>query len=118
MSYRNARIAEQIRLELARLLREEARDPRIGFVTLTEVELSRDLKHARVFVSTMATDWESTLEALRRAAPFLRRALARQRNLRFTPELRFMIDQSAVTGSRVERLLQELDGDGESGEDS
>lgn len=108
MSYRNIRIADQIRNELARLLREEVRDPRVGFVTLTEVDLSPDLKHARVYVTTLAEDRESTLHALQRATPFLRRALAQQRNLRFTPQLRFMIDESVTTGFRVERLLQEI----------
>jgi ribosome-binding factor A len=118
MSYRNVRIADQIRRELARLLREEVRDPRVGFVTLTDVDLSPDLKHARVYITTLAEDRESTMEALRRATPFLRRALARQRNLRFTPQLRFMIDESVTTGFRVEELLQEIGGEPEPEDDS
>lgn len=116
MSYRNVRIADQIRSELARLLREEVRDPRVGFVTLTEVDLSPDLKHARVYVTTLAEDRESTLQALHRATPFLRRSLAQQQNLRFTPQLRFMIDESVTTGFRVEQLLQEIAGEEESEE--
>jgi len=118
MSYRNIRIADQIRRELARLLREEVRDPRVGFVTLTEVDLSPDLKHARVYVTTMAEDRESTLEALKRATPFLRRSLARRGNLRFTPQLRFMIDESVETGFRVERLLQDIGEEEKPGSDS
>ena len=109
---RPERVADLIRAELARLLSEEVRDPGLGFVTLTEVDLSQDLKHARVYVTTMAEDRESTLEALRRATPFLRRSLARQGNFRFTPQLRFMIDESVATGFRVERLLQEIGDDG------
>jgi ribosome-binding factor A len=118
MSYRNVRIADQIRRELARLLREEVRDPRVGFVTLTGVDLSPDLKHARVYVTTMAEERESVLAALERAAPFLRRSLARQRNLRFTPQLRFMIDDSVATGFRIEELLREIGGKAEPEDDS
>jgi ribosome-binding factor A len=118
MSYRNVRIADQIRLELARLLREEVRDPRVGFVTLTEVDLSPDLKHARVYVTTMAEEPESTLAALKRATPFLRRSLARHAKLRYTPQLRFMIDKSVGTGFRVEELLQEIGDEEEPGSDN
>jgi ribosome-binding factor A len=107
MSFRSERIADLIRQELARLLREEVRDPRIGFVTITEVDLSPDLKHARVYLTTMGDDREATLKALGRAAPFLRRSLAAGCNLRFTPQLRFLFDESVDTGFRVERLLQD-----------
>ena len=118
MSYRNVRIADQIRLELARLLCEEVRDPRVGFVTLTEVDLSPDLRHARVYVTTMAKDPESTMEALKRATPFLRRSLARHAKLRFTPQIRFMIDESVESGFRVEELLQEIGDEEEPGGDN
>jgi ribosome-binding factor A len=113
MSFRSERIADLIRQELARLLREEVRDPRIGFVTITEVDLSPDLKHARVYLTTMGDDAETTLKGLRKAAPFLRRALASGCNLRFTPQLRFLFDESVDTGFRVERLLQEMKGEDE-----
>jgi ribosome-binding factor A len=107
-SRRPERVADIIRLELARVLREEVRDPDLGFVTLTDVRLSPDLRSARVFVSTLEQDEEATLGALGRATPFLRRALARSADLRFTPKLRFEFDRSLATGSRVESLLQEL----------
>ncbi len=108
MSFRSERIADLIRQELARLLREEVRDPRIGFVTITEVDLSPDLRHARVYLTTMGDDRETTLKALGGAAPFLRRSLAAACNLRFTPQLRFLFDESVETGFRVERLLQDI----------
>ena len=111
---RSGRVADQVRQELASLLRDGVRDPRVGFVTLTDVELSPDLRHARVFVSFIGDDPESSLRALRRAAPFLRRSLARTAGLRFTPELRFEIDTSIDSGFRVDRILDEIgetDGD-------
>jgi ribosome-binding factor A len=106
-------VADLIRQEIARLLREEVRDPRIGFVTVTDVELSQDLRHARVFVSTLDPDAERTLLALNRAVPFLRRGLARHAGLRFTPQLRFLLDSAVTTGSRVENLLDGLRDAGE-----
>jgi ribosome-binding factor A len=105
---RPERVADMIRLELARVLREEVRDPRVGFVTLTDVQLSPDLRSARVFVSTLDQDEQATLEALERATPFIRRALAQGAGLRVTPRLHFVFDRSLATGSRVESLLQEI----------
>lgn len=108
MAHRRERLGDMIRAELARLLREEVRDPRIGFVTLTDVELSKDLRHARVYVTILGDDPSSALGALRHAAPFLRRALAQCAELRFTPELRFLIDESIDAGFRVDELLSEI----------
>ena len=108
MTRRPERVADIIRLELARVLREEVRDPDVGFVTLTDVQLSPDLRNARVFVSTLDQDEAATLDALDRATPFIRRALARRAELRFTPRLQFVFDRSLATGSRVDSLLREL----------
>jgi ribosome-binding factor A len=102
------RVADRIREELARLLREEVRDPRIGFVTLTGVDLSPDLRHARVYVTILGQDREQALAALAGATPFLRRALARSAGLRFTPRLDFKHDASLDAGLRVDRILDEL----------
>ena len=110
---RSDRVADLRRQEIARLLREEVRDPRIGFVTVTDVELSQDLRHSRVFVSTLDPDAERTLLALNRAVPFIRRGLARHAGLRFTPQLRFLLDSAVTTGSRVENLLDGLRDAGE-----
>jgi len=104
---RGERMADLIRAELARALREEVRDPSLGFVTLTAVDLSPDLRSARVYVSVLDADAERTLDGLRRATPFLRRTLARNAGLRFTPDLRFVFDPSLARGSRIERLLRE-----------
>ncbi|HXV78092.1 MAG TPA: 30S ribosome-binding factor RbfA [Candidatus Polarisedimenticolaceae bacterium] len=106
---RNRRVADRIRDELSRILREEVRDPHVGFATVTGVELSPDLRHARVFVSALDDQLEETMLALDRAASFIRRSLARRGGLRFTPSLQFVADRSAATGSRVDRLLQGLE---------
>jgi ribosome-binding factor A len=103
-------VAEEVRDLLATLLREELRDPEIGFLTITEVDLSPDLRHARVFISTLdeAEKRDRTLDALRRAAPFLRRGLARRGGLRFIPALDFVFDASLESGARIEKLLGEI----------
>jgi ribosome-binding factor A len=109
VSRRHERVAEQIRGILVELIRE-VRDPRVGFVTLTGVDLSPDLKQARVFVSRLGSEAEreSAVEGLNHAATFLRRALADRARLRFTPGLRFVSDPTLERGSRVEAILQEI----------
>jgi ribosome-binding factor A len=108
--HRSVRLADAIREILARLLLLEVRDPRIGFVTLTGVELSPDRKHARVFVSMLGEEVarRDGLRALNHAAPFFRRALAKEGRLRFTPALRFVEDTAAERGMRVEAALRQI----------
>jgi len=104
---RGERVGDVIRAELARALREEVRDPLLGFVTLTGVRPSPDLRSARVYVSVLGGDAEQTIEALSRAAPFLRRLLAQRAGLRFTPELHFVFDPTLASGSRIDELLRQ-----------
>jgi ribosome-binding factor A len=105
---RNQRVADLVRAELARILREEVRDPHVGFATVTDVELSPDLRHARVFVSVLNDRLDETISALDRAAPFIRGSLGRSARLRFTPSLQFVADRSLATGSRIDELLKDL----------
>ena len=107
---RRRRVAEQVREALARALREEVRDPDMGFLTLTEVDLSPDLRHARVFFSTLAPEdkRDAALAALRKSGPFLKRSLARSSGLRFVPELEFEFDPSLESGARIEALLRDV----------
>ncbi len=105
---RNERIAEHLQVELARLIREDLRDPRVGFVTLTGVEVSKDLRHARVFISVLGNSLEDTLAALTHATPFLKRELGRRAGLKHTPSLRFVEDRSIRGARRVEDLLGEI----------
>jgi len=116
--HRGERVADLIRAELARALREEVRDPLLGFVTLTAVRLSSDLRSARVYISVLDRDAERTLAALRRATPFLRRTLAHGAGLRFTPDLRFVFDPSLATGSRIDELLREAHGEPDAATDA
>ena len=108
--HRGERVAQRIQEIVTRLLREEVRDPRIGFVTVTGVEVSRDLHVARVFVAGHGSEGErsAALKGLNSAAPFFRRAVGRELSLRFTPEIVFEEDAGAESGFRVETILREL----------
>jgi len=112
MSRRTQRIAEQLRSEIARVLREEATDPRTRLVTLTRVDVAPDLSHALVFWSALDVrdpdSSEATQGALESAAPFVRRHLAHSLSLRRIPELRFRYDPSLVLGDRTLSLLRSL----------
>jgi len=112
MSRRTERIGEQIRAELARLLHEETTDPRIGLVTLTQVDVSPDLSNARVYwsaVESKNSDELSTSEAgLESAAGFLRHRLAQVLELKRVPELRFRYDSSLALGEATLSLLREI----------
>jgi ribosome-binding factor A len=105
---RSERIGERIQVELARLIRENLRDPRVGFVTLTGVEVTRDLRHAKVFISVLGDGLADTLDALTHATPFLKRELGRESGLKHTPTLRFLEDRSIRGGQRVDDLLDEI----------
>lgn len=122
-SKRLARLGEQLRREIAELLRSSVRDPRVGDVTVTAVRVSSDLSIARVRVRLPAGDAErsATLEGLHAAAPFLRRTLGRTLHVRRIPELRFLEDTSLEHAQRIEALLAEVlpesSGPGDAGDD-
>jgi len=108
---RNERVAEELRGVLAEAIRE-VRDPLVGFVTLTGVDLSPDLRQARVYVSRLGTeaDRDAAVSALNHAVAFLRHAVATRARLRYTPALRFVSDATIERGSRVEAIIQEFRG--------
>jgi ribosome-binding factor A len=102
------RVGEAIREEIATFLTESAKDPRIvGFVTVTGVELTSDLRHAKVFVSVMGSDSEkeATFEGLASTASHLRSRVARALRLRVAPEIQFRQDDSVQRAARIESLL-------------
>lgn len=107
---RTARLNEQLKRELSELIRTEVRDPRVGVVTLTGVETTKDLGLARVHVRTLGSDEEraSTLEGLSAAAPFLRTALGKVLRIRRVPELRFQEDRSMEHARRIEQVLSDV----------
>jgi ribosome-binding factor A len=110
VSRRTDRLAEEIREEVARMIAAELKDPRIGFVTVTRVAVTADLRTARIFVGVLGTPAErdKTLLGLRTASGFLRRALGQRLRLRHTPELLFQYDEGLDAAERVGRLLDEI----------
>lgn len=106
---RSDRVAEQIRRELAEIIRLELKDPRVGMITLTDVEVSPDYAHAKVYFTALAEgDARHGIEAgLRRASGFLRRELGRRMHLHTLPELHFVFDASVERGARLSRLIDE-----------
>ena len=112
---RSKRVEEQLKRLLAELVRREIKDPRVGLVTITAVEVSRDLTHARVFFTPFAGqgDADAALQALRHAAGYLRHSLRQELRLRVTPELDFRVDESVERGARLSSLINEAVADDE-----
>ena len=108
---RSDRVAAAIREEVANFLAEGVKDPRVtGLVTVTGVEMTRDLRHAKVFVSIMGEDSQraSTIEGLTSVQGFLRSRLARSLSLRVAPEVQFVVDESVARAARIETLLNQI----------
>jgi ribosome-binding factor A len=106
---RRRRVADQIQRELAEFLRSELKDPRVGMITLTGVEVSPDLAHARVFFTSLAgaENQAEPLQGLARAAGFLRRLLGARLKTHNVPELHFVYDSSVESGIRLTQLIEE-----------
>ena len=115
MTARTDRIDELLRQEIGAILARDVQDPRIGFVTVTDVETAPDLSTARVFVSVIGqpAERETTMRALQRAMPFVRHELGSRIRLRRIPELQLRGDDTAQRGTRVLQLLAELEAGGE-----
>ena len=109
-SHRPERVAELIRQAVAEFLTSDVRDPRIGFVTVTGVQVSADLSHATISVSVMAPEAEKarSLEGLTSAARYLRAEVSRQLRLRTSPELHFRLDRGIEHAQRIDRVLKDL----------
>ena len=104
---RTLRVAEQIQRDLAEMLRLEVKDPRVGMVTLTGVEVTTDYAHAKVFFTTLGDDDRiaAATEGLNRAAGFLRHELGHRIKLRSIPQLHFIYDNSVERGVRLSQLI-------------
>jgi len=104
------RVADQIRMEVADILMRKIKDPRVRSVTVTDVELTNDLRIARVFVTAMGTDAETkdVFAGLAKASGFVRSELGRRLTLRYLPEVVFMKDISGPRGDRVLELLDQI----------
>lgn len=106
---RRDRIAEQIRRELAEVIRTELRDPRVGMISLTDVQVSPDYAHAKIFFSSLAGSdtLESVQEGLEKAAGFLRSELGKRISIHMTPQLHFVFDESLERGAQLSKLISE-----------
>lgn len=117
MAYRRQRVEEQLRDHISEIVLREVKDPRLGFVTITEVRMSPDLRHAKVFVSVMGDDEEreASLGVLNGAEGFLKSRIGKRLRLRYLPELVFVEDDTLDRSARIEELLRQegLGGGGE-----
>lgn len=108
---RPQRLADYLRKELSQIIQKEMRDPRIGMVGVTDVEVSKDLLHAKVFVTVFGKDTSEAmaepLQVLNHAAGFLRSKIAQSATMRTTPTLRFYFDDSIIRGSHLSHLIDE-----------
>lgn len=104
---RSRRVGEQIQRELAVLIQQELKDPRLGMVTISAVQVSKDMANAKVFITVFneAEDRKNTLEALQHAAGFLQHELGRHLSLRSIPKLRFVYDESIMRGAELSALI-------------
>jgi ribosome-binding factor A len=111
MTQRTDRIDELLREEIGGLIAREIGDPRVGFVTITDVETAPDLRHAKVWVSVIGTPGErdAAIAALARAMPFIRHELGVRLRIKRIPELHVRLDDTLERGTRVLRLLTELE---------
>ena len=103
---RSERVGGLLRRELARMIQMEINDPEVGFVSVSDVEVSRDLAHAKVFVTVFNTEQAVvSIKALKRAAGFLRTRLGQELRMRNVPQLHFQHDDSVETGQRMDSLI-------------
>jgi ribosome-binding factor A len=109
--HRQEKLGELIAAELSELIRTRVKDPRVGFTSITRVEVSGDLRHAKVFVSVMGTseEQEETIKGLKHAAGFLRHELATRLVLRYMPEVVFKLDSSIEEGARILALIHQVE---------
>lgn len=107
---RKDRVTEAIREEISMILHRELKDPRLGFVTITKVELTQDLRSAKVFFSVLGKeeDYKKTRDALDSAMGFIRKLIAERINLRLAPEIIFKDDRSTEYSVRIEEVLNEI----------
>ncbi|MCR4399183.1 MAG: 30S ribosome-binding factor RbfA [Firmicutes bacterium] len=114
MSLRGGRVAEAIKQEISDILRDELKDPRVGFASVTRVDVSKDLRHAKVFVSVLGDEKQKadTMEGLESATGFIRSEVGKRIRLHHTPEILFRLDESIERSVRIAKVLREQEGMG------
>ena len=108
------KVQEFIKQEISQIIQKDIKDPRVGFVTVTDVEMTKDLRHAKIFLSLMGSDEQkkATWEALNRALGFMRSEIGKRIRLRCTPELSLHLDKSLDYSNHIQKLLLQLEKDG------
>jgi ribosome-binding factor A len=116
---RQERVGQLLRQEISHIIERQLKDPRIGMTTITDVEVTADLRHARVFVSVFGGDDEAaaSLDVLDGAAGFIRGELGKKLRLRYIPELEFRRDESLARAARIHELLEQVKRDSRPTED-
>ena len=112
MTYpRSARVGDQIKKEISEIVQTELRDPGLGFVTITAVEMSADLKHAMVYYSVLGTEEQkkNSGKALKRASGFIQQQVGKRVRLKYLPALEFKYDRSLEYGEKIDRLLHQIE---------
>lgn len=110
MTTRQERVNELLKQEISDIIRRHIKDPRLGFVTVTDAEVSKDLRHAKIYVSVLGDQQqkEESIEVLRHAAGFIRSEFGRRAFMKIIPELNFQIDTAVEHGARIFELLQQV----------
>jgi ribosome-binding factor A len=109
-STRQEKVRELLRMEISEIIQREVSNPRVGFVTVTDAEISPDLRHAKVFISILGDQAQKDqgMKALRSATSFIRTAFAKRANMKVTPEIVFVEDKVLERGSRIFELLEKM----------
>ncbi len=107
---RQEKVAEAIKKEVSIIIHDQIKDPRIGFVTITNVELAQDLRFAKIFFSVLGNDedYKKTKAALDSSLGFIRKLVAQRLKLRFAPEIMFKEDKSGEYSAKIEKILNEI----------
>lgn len=108
------RVGEQLKKELSEIFQRELKDPRIGFLTVTAVDMTGDLSQAKIYISVLGSEEqkENSLKAIAKASGFIRSEIGKRIRLRHTPELIFKFDESIDYGNKIEKLLAEINSKG------
>ncbi|MBT2682989.1 30S ribosome-binding factor RbfA [Bacillus sp. ISL-37] len=119
MGHRVNRVGEQMKKEIGDIISRKIKDPRVGFVTVTDVEVTGDLQQAKVYISVLGDEQqrEDTLKGLAKAKGFIRTEIGQRIRLRKTPELIFEFDETMAYGNRINTLIHELHRDEQPGEE-
>ncbi|MFC1624157.1 30S ribosome-binding factor RbfA [Candidatus Omnitrophota bacterium] len=110
MGVRSEKVQVQLKREISRILQEDLKDPRIGFVTVTRIDLTGDLRYAKVYFSVLGDEknQESGIEGIQSAAGFIRKLIADRLKLKYVPELSFRLDKSIEYSMKLEKLFERL----------